>query len=55
VSGDSPADKAGIVAGDIILALSGATVNTLDDFYKRLWSSGAPAWKSRSRSCTDPT
>ena len=42
VSADGPADKAGIEAGDIILALSGKTVQTLDDFYKRLWSSGAP-------------
>jgi hypothetical protein len=39
---DSPARQAGIVAGDIILALSGSNVTTLDDFYKRLWSSGAP-------------
>ena len=42
VSSDSPADKAGIVPGDIILALSGASVQSLDDFYKRLWSAGAP-------------
>jgi len=42
VSGDSPAEKAGIVAGDIILALSGESVQSLDDFYKRLWAKGAP-------------
>ena len=42
VSNDGPADQAGIVAGDIILALSGHNVSTLGDFYKTLWSSGAP-------------
>ena len=42
VSGDSPAEKAGIVAGDIILALSGEAVQSLDDFYRRLWAKGAP-------------
>jgi serine protease Do len=42
VSADSPAEKAGIVAGDIILGLSGEKVETLPDFYRRLWSAGAP-------------
>ena len=42
VSADGPAEKAGIAAGDIILQLSGKSVETLPDFYKRLWSSGAP-------------
>jgi S1-C subfamily serine protease len=42
VSSDGPADSAGIVPGDIILALSGHNVNTLDDFYRALWSSGDP-------------
>jgi S1-C subfamily serine protease len=42
VSEGSPADKAGILPGDIILAMGGAKVERLDDFYRRLWSSGAP-------------
>src|SRR5436190_22497811 len=42
VSSDGPAEQAGIEPGDIILAFAGAKVQTLDDFYKRLWSSGAP-------------
>jgi serine protease Do len=42
VSAESPADVAGISPGDIILALSGVKVEKLDDFYRRLWSAGAP-------------
>jgi serine protease Do len=42
VSADSPAEKAGLVAGDIILGLSGEKVEKLSDFYQRLWASGAP-------------
>jgi S1-C subfamily serine protease len=42
VSAESPADEAGITPGDIILALSGVKVEKLDDFYRRLWSAGAP-------------
>ena len=42
VSSDGPAELAGIVPGDIILALSGKNVQSLDEFYKRLWSAGAP-------------
>ena len=42
VSSDSPADKAGIAPGDIILSLSGEKVEKLDDFYKRIWAAGAP-------------
>ena len=42
VSEGGPADKAGITPGDIILALSGKKVEKLEDFYKRLWSRGAP-------------
>ena len=42
VSNDGPADKAGIAPGDIILALGGNDVKKLDEFYKRLWSLGAP-------------
>ena len=42
VTKESPADLAGIEAGDIILALSGEKVDKLDDFYRRLWATGAP-------------
>ena len=42
VSEGGPADKAGIEAGDIILAMGGEKVERLNEFYRRLWSSGAP-------------
>lgn len=42
VSSDSPAEKAGIAAGDIILQVSGRSVESLPEFYRRLWSAGAP-------------
>ena len=42
VSVDSPAERAGIVPGDIILGLSGEKVEKLPDFYQRLWATGAP-------------
>ena len=42
VSSGSPAEEAGLKPGDIILALSGKPVATLPEFYRRLWSAGAP-------------
>jgi serine protease Do len=42
VSDDSPAAEAGIAPGDIILSMGGKKIDTLPDFYKRLWSTGAP-------------
>jgi serine protease Do len=42
VSADSPAEMAGIAAGDIILQVSGQSVESLPAFYQRLWNSGAP-------------
>ena len=42
VSDDSPAADAGLTPGDIILAMGGQKIENLPDFYKRLWSSGAP-------------
>jgi serine protease Do len=42
VSEGGPAEEAGIGAGDIILMMGGRKVEKLDDFYRRLWSTGAP-------------
>lgn len=42
VQEDSPAAAAGIRTGDIILAIGGEKVGTLEAFYRRLWSAGAP-------------
>ena len=42
VSDEGPADQAGITPGDILLSMDGQKVERLEDFYKRLWSSGAP-------------
>ena len=41
VSPGGPADKAGIQAGDIILAIDGSGVHTQAEFYDKLWSYGA--------------
>jgi S1-C subfamily serine protease len=37
VSDESPAEKAGIAAGDIILQVNGEKVDNLEDFYHKLW------------------
>jgi S1-C subfamily serine protease len=42
VTEEGPADRAGLQAGDIILAVAGAKVKKLDDFYRKLWSAGEP-------------
>src|SRR5688572_6046746 len=42
VSNESPAARAGIGAGDLILQVGGEKVGNLEDFYRRLWALGAP-------------
>jgi serine protease Do len=41
VNEESPADKAGVAAGDIILSINGEPVETLEKFYGKLWRPGA--------------
>ena len=40
VSPDSPADQAGMQAGDIILGVAGDTVHTQAEFYRKVWGRG---------------
>lgn len=42
VSDDSPADVAGLEAGDHILRIDGTAVHALDQLWKTLWAGGAP-------------
>jgi serine protease Do len=42
VNEESPAAMAGVQAGDIILAINGVPVESLEAFYARLWAQGAP-------------
>jgi serine protease Do len=47
VSSGGPAQLAGIAPGDIIVALDGEKVESLDGFYQRLWSAGPPGVEVR--------
>jgi serine protease Do len=40
VNEESPADRAGIVAGDIILSVDGEAVESLEHFYRQVWTRG---------------
>ncbi len=40
VSPDGPADKAGIVAGDMLVGVGGEELSSLADFYRKLWARG---------------
>ena len=41
VTPDSPAEKAGIQRGDVILGVDGAAPASLADFYRKVWAVGA--------------
>jgi serine protease Do len=42
VAQDSPAEAAGLQAGDLVLAVDDTQVATLESFYKKLWDRDAP-------------
>lgn len=42
VNRDGPADLAGLQPGDVVLAVDGAKVETLEAFYKKLWEQPDP-------------
>lgn len=42
VADDGPAMRAGIVPGDIIAATGGKPINSMADFYRKVWAQGEP-------------
>lgn len=42
VTGESPAEEAGLAPGDRILSIDGTVVQNLEGLYKRLWEGGPP-------------
>jgi serine protease Do len=42
VNKDSPAEAGGVKAGDLVLAVDGVRVATLEEFYKRVWAHANP-------------
>ena len=42
VSQDSPAQLAGLSAGDVVMAVDGVPVATLETFYKKVWDRASP-------------
>ena len=42
VTRESPAQQAGLEPGDLVLAVDGAKVATLEEFYKKLWARARP-------------
>jgi len=40
IADDGPAERAGLVAGDVVLAVDGEAVATLAEFYRALWQLG---------------
>ena len=42
VSAESPAESAGLKSGDVVLAVDGTTVASLEAFYKKLWDRAQP-------------
>jgi S1-C subfamily serine protease len=42
VSDDSPAQQAGLKGGDVVLAVDGNQVSSLEAFYKKLWDRASP-------------
>jgi serine protease Do len=42
VTPDSPAQRAGLKSGDVVLAVDGGKVSSLETFYKKLWARAKP-------------
>ncbi|MBL8376235.1 MAG: serine protease [Burkholderiales bacterium] len=47
VQEEGPAALAGLAAGDVVVSIGGAKISTLEEFYRRLWSAGAPGTRIR--------